>query len=76
MFRNICVILREFVFSILSRYTNMSNAVVGNTILYNKPKNSQLIDKLSHSFYMFRHSCAINYINIVYINNNIWLNTS
>jgi hypothetical protein len=28
-------------------------------ILYNEPTNAQLIDKLSHSPYMFRHQCVI-----------------
>jgi len=32
MFRHYCVILRDFVVSILPRYTNMSNPVVGNKL--------------------------------------------
>jgi hypothetical protein len=32
MFRQCCVILREFVVSTLPGYTSMSNAVVGNAI--------------------------------------------
>jgi hypothetical protein len=28
-------------------------------ILYNDPKNAQILHKLSHSSYMFRHYCVI-----------------
>ena len=32
-----------------------SEDVLGFFVLYNEPTNAQLIDRLSHSFYMFRH---------------------
>jgi len=37
----------------------MSICLFGYFILYNEPTNAQLIDKLSHSSYMFRHCHVI-----------------
>jgi len=56
MFRHYRVILRLLVISTLPSYTSISNASVGNTVLYFalRPTNAQLFHKLSHC-YMFRH---------------------
>jgi len=40
MFRHYRVILRQLVINTLPSYTSISNAAVGNTILYNKPTNA------------------------------------
>jgi len=56
MFRHYRVILRQLVINTLPSYTSISNAAVGNTVLYFalRPTNAQLFHKLSHC-YMFRH---------------------
>jgi len=56
MFRHYRVILRELVTNTLPSYSSISNATVGNTVLYFAlwPTNAQLFHKLSHC-YMFRH---------------------
>jgi len=56
MFRHYRVILRQLVINTLPSYTSISNAAVGNTVLYFAlwPTNAQLFHKLSHG-YMFRH---------------------
>ena len=40
MFRHYRVILRELVINTLPSYTSISNAALGNTILYNEPTNA------------------------------------
>ena len=40
-------------------YFNTCTYRASFTILYNELKNAQLINRLSHSSYMFRHYCVI-----------------
>ena len=53
MFRQYRVILRPLVINTLPNYTSISNAAVGNTVLYNEPTNAHYYFTNNHTVTCF-----------------------